>query len=117
MNGDAPNSRPMRMPIALGMYGTGGYTAAAAKSTNVGTPRRSGIAEMRPHLARVVRVELAVDQQLLRAVLEPARDVGAEIGRGVAGPVPRLREHVPVRDVPRAQEVHALVGTRERRER
>ena len=54
----------------------------------LGRPDGRGIAQVRPHLARVVRVELARDQQLLEPVLEPARNVRAEIGRGITGPVP-----------------------------
>ena len=50
-------------------------------------------------------------------MLETGRHVRAEVGRRIVGPVSGLREHVPVRDVPRAQEVHAFVEPAERRER
>ena len=76
------------------------------------------VAQVRPRSPGVaVAIQQADEQERVELVDETRGNVRAEVGRRIAGAVTALGEHVTVRQVPRAQEVHALVVTGERRQR
>ena len=116
-NGDAPNTRPTRMPDRARQVRNRWIHGRRGEVDEGGRPARRGIAEVRPRASRVVAPEDSVEEQRAQTTLEARRHVGTEItlgdrfGRGGPTPRPRARWKCAT-----AQEVHAFVEAGEWRQ-